>query len=705
MASSDCNKENRGSHPTGLVRVVARIRGFTNRERELAKSSLTPWISIQKPKGEASDAVTLSFEDQSASQKESCQVHYCYDQDENTDMMYSREIKPLVSGIFDGRDATVVAYGAIGSGKTYTIQGSEEKPGLAILAMDEMISTAERLGISVTISLYEIYQEHAYDLLNPERPTVMVLKDVQGRIKLKGLSQAPVKSVSEFCKTYLSASSPRKAIQKHATQLSRRSHKCLIVKFVTPTNSEVSHVGKMNFVDLAGYEDPRRKRSDCTKIAENNALSKSLYALQKVVLALNANESHIPFRESKLTHMLQDSLGGVNGLIFIACLNPSFCQDSIYMASLASRTYQGIRQSIMDSTKKTKSLNRLAALSSGKPRIPQSSSASMKKQTGSRMHFLQKKVSGATVIKGKKLFDEANNSKKYMKATSTSTSCVASTMKTETPDKATSTVTVPFFETTVNTETGDEATSTVTVPSVETTVYTETGDEATSTVTVPSIEITPPLEEESSVDAAKAAAPLKEVSEHASQKSLENQVDLSSEASCTTEALSLDKEGDIMDKENTVQYIDVGGSPPLCARLREISSNLKLVDSTPTCIDLPKQGNLPCDGQISAEPKDFEPRTPPFESGKGNERPYLNTPREVSKTCYCGTKNSLVQEYLRFVNSASKEDLKGLKGIGEKRATRILEIREESPEPFKSLEDLKDIGLSAKQIKGMFAMK
>lgn len=71
----------------------------------------------------------------------------------------------------------------------YTLQGSEQKPGLAILAMAEIISTAEMLGKSVMISMYEIYQEHAYDLLNPSRPAIMVMEDAQGRIQLKGLSQ------------------------------------------------------------------------------------------------------------------------------------------------------------------------------------------------------------------------------------------------------------------------------------------------------------------------------------------------------------------------------------------------------------------------------------------------------------------------------------------------------------------------------------
>lgn len=93
-----------------------------------------------------------------------------------------------------------------------------------------------------------------------------------------------------------------------------------------------------------------------------------------------------------------------------------------------------------------------------------------------------------------------------------------------------------------------------------------------------------------------------------------------------------------MDKANSSSSIHTAGSPPICARLREISNNLKLVESTPTSVPLPQQSSLPYECQVSAEHKDFEPVTPMFESGKENERPYLNMPQEVSKTCYCGSK-------------------------------------------------------------------
>lgn len=77
----------------------------------------------------------------------------------------------------------------------------------------------------------------------------------------------------------------------------------------------------------------------------------------------------------------------------------------------------------------------------------------------------------------------------------------------------------------------------------------------------------------------------------------------------------------------------------------------------------------------------------------------IQNPREIFNNRGSGLKQSLVKDCLQFINSASKTELKGLKGIGEKRANYILELREESPEPFKNLDDLQDIGLSAKQVK------
>lgn len=152
-------------------------------------------------------------------------MDYCYQQNEDNDIIFLREVKPLISGLFDGFNATVIAYGARGSGKTsvikvkfnslifvYTVKstksfiflgincftnelnhwawkGIAEKPGLAEMAMDEILSVAEKNGNSVAISLYEVYQDRVSDLLDIKQPAVFVLEDAQGKIQLKGLSR------------------------------------------------------------------------------------------------------------------------------------------------------------------------------------------------------------------------------------------------------------------------------------------------------------------------------------------------------------------------------------------------------------------------------------------------------------------------------------------------------------------------------------
>lgn len=150
-------------------------------------------------------------------------------------------------------------------------------------------------------------------------------------------------------------------------------------------------------------------------------------------------------------------------------------------------------------------------------------------------------------------------------------------------------------------------------------------------------------------------------------------------------------------KENQSSLINEE-SPPLSARLRELSNNLKSLCSSTPKPQTPYSGQTTCTDFV-------EPETPVIEQNmRANENWELQrfqSPSEMFNNRSSGMKHSLVKDYLQFLNSASKDELKGLKGIGEKRATYILELREESPEPFKNLDDLQDIGLSAKQIKKM----
>ncbi|KAK6262343.1 hypothetical protein QUC31_008159 [Theobroma cacao] len=656
------------------ARVIAKIKGFTDLKTESADEASGKWISVHKPKGDDSESVTISFGDQSTSRKESYELDYCYDRNEGNALVFSREVKPLIEDVFKGHNATVIAYGARSSGKTYVIQGLEEEPGLAVLSMTEILSMAEKTGKLINISCYEISKDHAYDLLDPERHEVLVWEDVaRGKIQLKGLSQVPVKSIQEFQKLYLSGHNSQKQPQKILAEPHHRSHKGLIIHVFHSNKSDALPLGKMNFVDLAGYEDARRKSTDGVNLLENNKINKSIYALQNVVYALNANESHVPYRESKLTRMLRDSLGGTNKILMVTCLNSSFCQDSLYMASLASRSCKGINRVIPDSTKKTKSMVRPMVLSSYKSRIPGSNSATVTKQIGTRVRFPENKANvKASAIKGRKLFHEACHSTKSKKASQ------------------------------------EENLSLEIVSASEHNIQEE--EKYCSGILEA---IGPPVEEPSPLGALSAEetdVPVK--ASNTQETKLPDEVVVANEHNhdeaipnidSNAKALSFVGADQAMDKENNFLLVNENESPPISARLQELSNNLKLLfSSTPSCVEIPPKTDVSLYGQVSTEilePKTPEPSLPvndKWEIANTNCSPWKALSAHSSRM-----KNSLVDEYIRFLNTASKEDLKRLKGIGEKRATYILELREESPEPFKNLDDLKEIGLSAKQIKGM----
>ncbi|GAY41134.1 hypothetical protein CUMW_057100 [Citrus unshiu] len=632
----DRTKADTGLNISKKARVIAKIRGFADLEAESAN-----WVCIQKPNGEDSDSVTVSFGEQPSSRKECYKLDYCFEQNEGNGIIFAREVKPLISEVFNGINATIVACGAKGSGKTRVIQGSYEEPGLAALAVDEILSISEKMGKSITISFYEIFQDHVYDLLDPKQQEVQILENGQGKIQLKGLSQVPVKSISEFQKLYISMHNSRKPVQKITMDLPRRSHKGLIVN-VSPVSNFLP-TGKMNFVDLAGYQDIRRKSTEGSIFVENTKVNKSIYTLFNVVYALNANESHVPYRESKLTRMLQESLGCKNKILMLTCLSPSFCQDSMYIVSLASRCCQGINHTVSDSTKKTKSLVSSMLLSSHKNQLPRSVSTT-KTQTGSQMHSSTKKATGvASVMKGRKLFDEAIQSTKSEKMSQkeSSSSDMASTIQSLVEEQDDSPLAIVYQQETTESD-------------KDSFLHTQ-----------------------------------------------ENQGKITPNADRSLKDLSLVEERQIIDKENNHLLINKDMSPPLSERLQEISNNLKqLISSTPQCIEIPPKNDT---SNIQACADIVEPKTPDgsmivYEKW---EIANMKSPWETFNMRSSGMKNSLVQEYLKLLNTGGKEDLKRLKGIGEKRASYILELREESPEPFKNLDDLKDIGLSTKQIKGM----
>ncbi|KAK7380328.1 hypothetical protein VNO78_32836 [Psophocarpus tetragonolobus] len=642
------------------VRVVANILGFSGPEANFQPNSSVDWISVNR---ENSEGVTISFGDQSSSRY---LVDYCYKEDEDNEMIYSKEVKPLVSAAFEGLNSTVIAHGARGSGKTHVIQGTAERPGLAVLAITEFLSMAENNGKSIAVSFYEVdHQERSMDLSNPEKPPILVLED-RGRIQFKGLTQIPVKSITEFQNVYSSACFAMKgAPKKGGCERLHRSHMGLIVHVFSRNGTVESLVSKMNFVDLAGYEDARKKSSDDSCFTEINKINKSIYALMNVCHAFSTNESRVPYRESKLTRMLQDSFGRTSKILLISCLNPSFCQDTIYMVSLASRSCHWIHRASLDSTKKSASSAKQIVNSQKKP-IPKSVSGTVKKLHGSSK-LLEKKsvVAKKSAVKGRKLFDEASNSTTKAEK---ETSCVHVTQ-----------ISMSLLDNSLS-ESGNH-------------VILNSGVERDDcSLSVNSEVDLNPFTDQGTWSAAEDY-----------QKEQTPFVNNYSEALAT---IIIKGDHNDINKENNCSRTIGDSSPPISYQLRDLSNSLRMLCSsttscmpekehTPSCIQVPVKESIPLD---------IEPKTPTIEKNMSVNRWDVMNPKSPWETFSMrssGMKNSLVQEYLKFLNTADREELKKLKGIGEKRATFILKLREESPEPFKSLDDLKGIGLSAKRIKGI----
>ncbi|KAJ3694926.1 hypothetical protein LUZ60_000303 [Juncus effusus] len=286
---------------------------------------------------------------------------------------------PLIDALFKGYNATVLAYGQTGSGKTYTMgtnySGESNTGGIIPKVMETIFHKVDALKENteflIRVSFIEIFKEEVFDLLEQQshgaprfeagsttraqglhRVPIQIRETPLGGITLAGVSEPAVKSKEEMASFLARGSMCRATASTHMNSQSSRSHAIFTIsieqkKIRNSTQSEVGDdilISKLHLVDLAGSERAKRTGADGLRLKEGIHINRGLLALGNVISALGDEKKRkdgafVPYRDSKLTRLLQDSLGGNSKTAMIACISPADCnaEETINTLKYANR--------------------------------------------------------------------------------------------------------------------------------------------------------------------------------------------------------------------------------------------------------------------------------------------------------------------------------------------------------------------------------
>ncbi|CAF1178533.1 unnamed protein product [Rotaria sp. Silwood1] len=330
------------------VRVVVRCRPMSDKEtdsgceRVVDMDTQRRQVSIQRPRSENTQRMTSSGDD----------VHNfyfdaVYDWHSKQKDVYEQTARALVDSVLEGFNGTIFAYGQTGTGKTFTMEGVRSQPELRGIIPSSFAHIFDSIAHStsrqflVRASYLEIYNESIRDLLSRDQNKRLQLQEhPKEGVHVHDLSSFITKNSPEIEHVMTTGNLNRSTGATNMNEHSSRSHAIFVI---TVESSEIGvdgkahiRVGKLNLVDLAGSERQAKTGSTGDRFKEATNINLSLSVLGNVISALVDGNSHIPYRDSKLTRLLQNSLGGNSKTIMIATLGPA---DYNYEESLTTLRY------------------------------------------------------------------------------------------------------------------------------------------------------------------------------------------------------------------------------------------------------------------------------------------------------------------------------------------------------------------------------
>nr|CCA16082.1 kinesinlike protein putative [Albugo laibachii Nc14] len=368
------------------VKVAVRCRPMNSRETQLGAKCVVSVhdnqsVRIQSPSG--SENVFSSKSSGNGSLDIGTKLFtfdHAYFIDSTQEQVYNDIAKSIIDQALQGFNGTIFAYGQTGAGKTHTMMGSSEDLGIvprmyedlfdrireASSAFEEASSLTSSISIQylVTVSYLEIYNEVLKDLLSPSVKMLKIREHPDLGIYVDNLAELVVKEPNDVARLLQQGNRVRQVAATQMNEQSSRSHSCFTIKVLSKKaetangiSKETTMTAKINLVDLAGSERASKTGASGDRLKEGAAINKSLSALGNVITMLtdrSKKKQHVPYRDSKLTRLLQESLGGNSLTVMIAAISPA---DDNYDETLTTLQYATRAKAIKNATKRNEDIN------------------------------------------------------------------------------------------------------------------------------------------------------------------------------------------------------------------------------------------------------------------------------------------------------------------------------------------------------------
>ena len=333
---------NRYMYLRGNMRIMCRLRPFLINEIKNKKSNMET-ISINND--------TILIQELNKAPK-MFEYDYVFDEQSTQEDIYE-EVSLLIQSMIHGNNICIMSYGQTCTGKTYTIQGNNNNKGIASRAVKEIFEIIDNLikknnlqknrnnfenGYSpsqvrntsyfikakINMTIIEIYNEQIFNLLEESTPKLNIFEDAQGNLIIPDLSPINISNYDEANKLFILSEKFRHTSSTEFNERSSRSH-CIFTFNIKLTNNDNNIIrSTLHIIDLAGSERITKAQSNNEKIKkEALSINLSLHSLSNVLFAIANKSGHIPYRDSKLTHFLKDSLNDNYNIMLLLHISPN----------------------------------------------------------------------------------------------------------------------------------------------------------------------------------------------------------------------------------------------------------------------------------------------------------------------------------------------------------------------------------------------